>query len=126
MKWIRHSAIALLCTLMFSGCVAMGPMENADNVRCELGTLMADLDVPLPDAVKATSQAIDQIGFTEKVVAEDAMNAVISAKTAKSEKITFRLARVTETSSNIKIRIGKMGDRRRSLMVLEQIQEAMQ
>ena len=123
MKWIRYAAIATLCSVIMSGCVTVKGVEGtAENVYYELGTLRADVDRGIAEVVKATSQAVDQIGFDDKVVAEDIMNAVITAKTAKGEKVTFRIARATEGSSKLKIRIGKMGDSRRSIMVLEKIQ----
>ena len=124
MKWIRYNAVALLCTLMFTGCVAIRGVEGtAENVRCELGTLIADLDNDIKSAIKASSLAIDQIGFDEKQSSVDAMDGVITAKTARGEKVTIRIRRVTDNSSKLKIRIGKMGDAARSIKVLEQIQK---
>lgn len=124
MKWFSYIAIALLCTLMYTGCVAIKGVEgSAENVRCELGTLVANMDASIKSVAAASGTAVDEIGFTEKQVAEDAMNAVITAKTAKAEKVTIRVTRVTESSSKLTIRIGKLGDAQRSIMVLEKIQE---
>jgi hypothetical protein len=123
MKWIRYTAISALSFLLLSGCVAiMGTENGAQNVRYKTGALVADLEYGIDKVVNATSMAIDTIGYSEKTEAVDAMNAVLTAKTAKGEKVTFRIDRVTDTSSTLKIRIGKMGDAQRSIMVFETIQ----
>ena len=82
-------------------------------------TLSADMETSYDASLKAFEQL--QLVPTEKP--KDAMGARIVAKTSADKKVTITLARVSDTSTNLTIEVGMVGDKTMSSTIYAKIME---
>lgn len=114
--------LAMLALTINSGCVAVvAAGGGATAVAWVRGELRASLSSNYENTVKATNQAIGQLGFVKISEERDALKAVIVARTAGDKKIKIVVDRVGDTVTNVNIRVGVFGDERISLTLLDKI-----
>lgn len=115
-------ALAMLALTFSTGCVAVvAAGGGATAVAWVRGELRASLSSNYENTVKATNQAIGQLGFVKISEERDALKAVIVARTAGDKKIKIVVDRIGDTVTNINIRVGVFGDERISLTLLDKI-----
>lgn len=114
--------LAMLALTINSGCVAVvAASGGATAVAWVRGELRASLSANYDNTVKATNQAIQQLGFAKISEERDALKAVIVARTAGDKKIKIVVDRIGDTVTNVNIRVGIFGDERISLTLLDKI-----
>jgi hypothetical protein len=109
-----------------SGCAALvvGTAVGAAGVagyayvKGELkGTEAASLD----KTWAATQAAMKDLEFVVVNQRKDAVQAELEARTAKSTKVTVDLKSLSDTTTEVRIRVGTFGDKAVSLTILEKI-----
>jgi len=114
--------LAMLALTINAGCVAVvAAGGGATAVAWVRGELRASLSSNYENSVKATNQAIQQLGFVKISEQRDALKAVIVARTAGDKKIKIVVDRIGDTVTNVNIRVGTFGDERISLTLLDKI-----
>lgn len=85
------------------------------------GELLTEVDAPLEATLKASEGALRDLDFYEVRVRADALNGVLTAKTAAENQIRVTLDKYTTDTTRIGIRVGTLGDERISHEILSRI-----
>ena len=120
-RWL--SVLALIPLLgLSSGCVlvAVGAAA-AGSVAYVRGELSTTLDHKLETSAQAAERALEQLKFVKVSQKQDALVALLIARTVEDKKIEIRLSATTEASTKVQIRVGVFGDEALSLKILERI-----
>ena len=119
-SWTVVAVLALLPFL--SGCVAvLAGAAGAGTVAWVEGRLDATLDTSFAKAEKAADRAITELQFIKISEKKDALNAILTARTAEDKKIEIKVNRVGDTTTQVQIRVGVFGDEGKSLAILDKI-----
>lgn len=120
----RHLPLLLLATVPFAlgACVHVREATN-DAVAWVRDALQTSVDAPLDRTVKATTKALKNLQFAEIATKADALSGVVTAKTARDEKIEITITSVTPVQTRIDIRVGTFGDKPVSQRILSEIQQ---
>jgi hypothetical protein len=113
---------ALAAAVLLTGCVAVvAGAAGASAVAYTLGRLDARLDAPFEKAVPAASRALKQLQFADIKERQDALDAILQARTAEDKKVDVKVSRTGPDSSKVSIRVGLVGDEAKSLAILDKI-----
>ena len=110
------------CPAVFVGAAAGGAV-GAGTVAYIGGELKSTEAVSLNRAWKASQMAMGDLGFKITDKDKDAFDAELRASGAGRKKIRIALKRISDTSTEIKIRIGTFGDESLSRQILEKIEK---
>ena len=117
---VMLAAMALLPLL--SGCVALvAGAASAGTVAWVEGRLDAPLDANFDQAEKAANRAVSQLQFVKISENKDALNAILTVRTAEDKKVEIKVVRIGDTTSQVQIRVGLFGDKGQSLAILDKI-----
>lgn len=121
---MKHRLLSLLllatAALAFGACAHV--REATDNaVAWVRDALQTTVDAPLDRTVKATSKALKNLQFAEIVTKADAISGVVTAKTARDEKVEVTITSVTPVQTRLDIRVGAFGDKPVSQRILGEI-----
>jgi hypothetical protein len=121
--WKFWSIMAVLALFpLVSGCVAvLAGAAGAGTVAWVQGRLDATLNGGFNDTEKAANLAIKQLQFVLINEHKDALNAELKARTSEDKEIKIKVIRVTETATQVQIRVGLFGDEGQSLAILDKI-----
>ncbi len=116
-------AVGLLAvTLFMSGCIAVVAAAGAGAVvGYKAGDFESWVDAGFDRSVRATNQAVQQLGFAKINETKDAVSDTITARTTADKAIEIRLAHGGENLTQVKIRVGVFGDEAMSLAILGKI-----
>ena len=103
------------CIVVAAGAAGAGVVAY---VRGELDTTIAE---DYNSVVNATRAAIKDLEFAKVTDNKDALKAVLVARTALDKKIEINLSNSGKNLTNIKIRVGLIGDEALSHAILEKI-----
>lgn len=118
------SAALIALGLFSSGCVIVAAgAAGAGTVAYVRGELQATVANSLSDVNKASLKAIDQLKFVKVSEREDALSALIIARTSDDTKIEIKLESVSAALVKVRIRVGVLGDDRISQAILDKIKE---
>ncbi|MCH8028935.1 MAG: DUF3568 family protein [Candidatus Dadabacteria bacterium] len=128
---IRRSVIALVLILsapMLSGCAALvlagaAGAAGAGTVAYIKGELQTSKEVTLVRAYNAASAAMRDMEFAIIEQDKDAVNAKVVAIGVDKKKIRINMKRVSDHLTQIKIRIGILGNESLSRLILERMQK---
>ena len=70
-----------------------------------------------------TQKAMNDLEFKTVAKAKDFFNAELQATSASEKQIKVALARISDTSTEIKIRVGSFGDKSLSQQILQTIRK---
>lgn len=87
------------------------------------GKLSATLDAPLDRAHSASVKAVESLKFSEASKALDAFNGFVTARAADGAEVKINLKRLTDTTTEVEIRVGTFGDKNRSVAIYEEIKK---
>lgn len=126
---IRRSVIALVLILsapMLSGCAALvlagaAGAAGAGTVAYIKGELQTSQEVTLVRAYNAASAAMRDMEFAIIEQDKDAVNAKVVAIGVDKKKIRINMKRVSDHLTQIKIRIGILGNESLSRLILERM-----
>ncbi len=114
--------MALLLALAgLTGCVSSTTSTPAGTVVYAYRTLDATLTQDYTQVVEATRRAIQDLEFSQVSEKKDAFVAVLEAHTALDKEVEITITNTGKNLTNIKIRVGVVGDQGISLAVLEKI-----
>ncbi len=118
----RFLTLALLAAsaLMFGACTHVRE-ATSDAVAWVRDALQTTVDSSLADTVKATSKALKNLQFAAIATKSDAISGIVTAKTARDEKIEITITSVTPTQTRLDIRVGSFGDKPVSQRILSEI-----
>jgi len=87
------------------------------------GELKTTAQVSLDRAWKATQMAMDDLEFMVTGKEKDVFDAELTASGAVDKKIKVALKKISDTRTEIKIRVGAFGDKSLSQQILETIKK---
>ena len=105
----------------FGACTHVREATN-DAVAWVRDALQTTLDAPLDRTVKATTAALKKLQFSAIASRADALAGVVTATTARDEKIEITITSVTPVQTRVDIRVGTFGDKPVSQRILSEIQ----
>jgi hypothetical protein len=123
---MKHRLLSLLLlaatALAFGACAHVREATN-DAVAWVRDALQTTVDAPLDRTVKATTKALKNLQFAEIATRADAISGVVTAKTARDEKIEITITSVTPVQTRLDIRVGAFGDKPVSQRILGEINQ---
>jgi hypothetical protein len=116
-------ALVLAAALAWhSGCLAVAAgAAGVGTVAFVRGELAASLDQSFDRSVRATNRAIEDLKFATISEKQDALVAVIVARTAEDTKIEIKVSSVSAAQAKVQIRVGVFGDEALSQRILGEI-----
>ena len=128
---MKATLITLLtiCALIVTGCttpVAIDPQTGQEQLaEYRAGYFYAPLDAPIKDIFKTAIRELDDMGYfrTGELHKETAIT--IYARRVGDEKITVRIMQDPEAQSEIRIRVGSLGDLAESQTIYSRIRDAL-
>lgn len=77
-----------------------------------------------PDRVTAAArETLDELKLHSLFSESTRIDGKVMARTARDKKVEIDITRATDTSSNVSIRVGDLGDQELSLQILDRIRE---
>ena len=114
-------ALAMALVLQ-TGCLAVAAgAAGAGTVAYVRGELAATIDQNFEKSVRAAGRAIEDLKFARISDKQDALVAVLVARTAEDKKIEIRVSSVSAAQAKVQIRVGVFGDEALSQRILEKI-----
>jgi len=115
-------AAAALALASLTGCVAViAAGAGAGTVAYVRGELESTLSAGYEKSTEATNLAVQQLQFARVSERKDALDDIITLRTAGDRKVVIRITKVAELTSKVRIRAGWFGDEALSLTILEKI-----
>ena len=118
--------LLMVLTLLFnSGCAALviGGAAGAGSYAYISGELKTNESVSLNRAWNATQKAVKKSGFTVTSKDKDDFYAKLIARGAGDKKLTIKLKKQSDNITEIKIRVGMIGDESMSRLVYDEIKK---
>lgn len=118
-----------LSALILSGCttpVAIDPMTGQEQTaEYRIGTFYGPVDAPIGQIFRVAIREIDAMGYfrTGELHKKDAIT--IFARSVGDEKIKVEAAQTKEGGSEIRIRVGRLGDLAESQKIYARIRDAL-
>jgi hypothetical protein len=118
------SAILLVST---TGCVALlvGGAAGAGAVAYQRGALVSTEAASLETTWNACRAAVKKLEFVETLNKKDALEGTLEAKTAQDKTVTFSLHRLTDTTTELRIRVGTFGDEALTRQIHDAVRKAL-
>jgi hypothetical protein len=121
-------ASALLVSVVsFMGCVPLivGAAAGAGGYAWASGELVKEFTASASDVQRAAVRGLKKLGVSIKEEKHDRLTASIKSKFADGKNISIQISALTEKTTRLKIRVGVFGDKTKSEMVLNSIQEGL-
>ena len=87
------------------------------------GELKSTESASLEQTTRATLAAMKDLEYPVTSQAKDALSAELTARNASDKKIVVRLKKISDTTTEVRIRVGTFGDESLSRVVLEKIKK---
>lgn len=107
------------CLVVAAGAAAAGTVVY---VR---GDLKATLPNSYDAVVKAANHAIDSLKFRKTEEEGDALKTEIEARTGTDKSVEIDIVRVSDSLTEVHIRVGVFGDEAMSLTILDKMKESL-
>ena len=126
----RFQLIALLCCFLIglSACsrkwVAIGAAAAAVGAGTYYyikGDLRRNYEAPMDKTWDATVKALEALKINVESKQNDALTGVINGKLADGKSLSVTLKRISESTTEVGVRIGTFGDRQRSEAIHDKI-----
>jgi hypothetical protein len=116
-------------TALFSGCttpVAIDPMTGQEQTaEYRLGYLYAPIEANSGHVFRAAISEIDEIGYFRTGELHKNSAITIYARKVGDEKVNIRITQVAPGQSQVRIRIGTLGNLAESQMIFARIRDAL-
>jgi hypothetical protein len=128
-KQLLLLSVVGLCLLVNTGCPAVivgaaaGVGVGAGTVAYVGGELKSTEDASLDQAWGATQTAMGDLGFAITERRKDVFNAELNARGVEVKKIRIALKKISDNSTEFKIRVGVFGDEAKSRQILQTIKQ---
>lgn len=113
--WLASGCAAVL----IGGGVAAG-VGTAVYVR---GELKSTESVPLDGAWAASLKALGELKLPVVTKQKDGLSGNIAARTAADKRVQLQLKKVSDKTTEIRIRVGTFGDESQSRLILDQLKK---
>ena len=122
MMWL-YAAILTVTAIQMCGCGALlvGAAGGAGAVAWVKGEMKANIDKPLDEVYTAAGEALKELELPGAIEKKDALTAKIKSSFADGKDIVIRIESLSDTSSEISVRVGTLGDKSRSQKILDTI-----
>ena len=125
-----RSAITLpmvLLTALATGCGTLGLIggSNRSPITFETGELRSNEEVPLAELDLACRKAIEILGYEEIEATHEADRVHRKARMAGGDTVELQLFARSSKRTELRIRVGVLGNEARSRLVLEQIHQSL-
>ncbi|TVQ41428.1 MAG: DUF3568 family protein [Spirochaetaceae bacterium] len=108
---VRFMVMTAILSLTLSGCLLLaGGAVGAGTYAWVAGNLKTTYDAALPQTWEAARQAVQYLDMKTSVEEQDAFSGNLKGTMADGREFTIRLAKVTEQTTEVAVRIG-LGDR---------------
>jgi len=116
--------IACSSLALFSGCAALlvGAAAGAGGVAYTQGELKNTESVALSTAHRAAERAAKDLKFAVLKSQLDGLGGLIEARTASDQKVTIKTKQVAAKATEVRIRVGLLGDETASRQILSRMQ----
>jgi hypothetical protein len=105
-----------------SGCLAVAAgAAGAGTVAYIRGELKSSISRNIDDVDRAANRAAEQLRFAKINESADALTRIITLRTAEDKKIEIHLSRTTDALTEVRIRVGLIGDETTSRILLDKI-----
>jgi len=125
-KEVLLPVVAAAAVFLLVGCNAMrsggGATEAMANMKGDVTEL---LDAPLTSSVEAAASAFSTLQFAKIDQSSDLLGARLIGKTFQGKKVIVLLRKVTDSHTEVAIRVGVFGDKFISRQVFDEIQKAL-
>ena len=112
---IHLLSLPAVLLLTLSGCVLLaGGAAGAGTYAYISGNLKTTYDADMTDAWEASRAVVAELGMVADVEQHDAFSGSLKGTTADGKDFTISLSRVTQETTEVAIRIGRVGNRKRS------------
>lgn len=121
-------ALLLLVSVVgFTGCVPLivGAAAGAGGYAWASGELVKEFTASASDLQRAAVRGLKKLGVSIKEEKHDRLTASIKAKFADGKDIAISISALTEKTAKLRIRVGVFGDKTKSEMVLNSIEEGL-
>lgn len=109
--------------LSFSGCfILLGAAAGAGGYAYASGVLEKGYDIPMDQLQNATQQGFKDLKLVLESEDTDRLSAKYRATLADGNAVKVDLKALTEKTSKIRIRVGLIGDKAKSEMILNAIE----
>ena len=111
--------------LFLSGCAALiiGGAAGAGTYAYVRGEMKSTESAALDRVWSATRAAMKDLQFTVTTEQKDSLQGHLVARTASDKKIDIQLEKISDTSTEVRIRVGTFGDEDLSHLILEKIKK---
>lgn len=113
--------LALVAGIFAFGACTHVREATDDAVAWVRHALQTTVDAPLDRTVKATTRALKNLQFAQVATKSDALSGIVTATTARDEKIEVTLSPLSPGQTRLDIRVGAFGDRPASQRILGEI-----
>lgn len=121
--WLLSLLFPLLC---LSGCpVALLGGAAAGTVLYSSGTLTSTRNVTLGQSHRAATQALEDLGVIIVSNEKDGLTAVVIGRGTQEKKISIHLKKIFDDVTEIKIRVGWLGDELQSRHIFATMEKHM-
>jgi hypothetical protein len=120
----RHLLLAVFSALALAGstgCIMVAAGAGAGAVAYVRGDLETVVSADYEKVVAAAREAVEQLEFNKVSDNKDALKAVLVARTALDKKVEITLQSGGKKITNVKIRVGLIGDQQLSIAILDKI-----
>jgi len=122
-----------ICASIFTGCttpVAIDPLTGQEQLANYWGGYFyADIDKPISQIFKTSIRELDDLGYFRTGEAHNKTSITIYSRKVGDEKITVRISQQTdpevEEESEIRIRVGNLGNLAESQVIYARIRDAL-
>jgi hypothetical protein len=121
---IRELFVALLAAILLISlpdCIAAAAGAGAGAVAYSYRNLESNLGEDYSKVVDAARLAIKELEFARVSENKDSLNAVLVARTELDKKVVITITNSGKKLTNIKIRVGLLGDEQLSIAILDKI-----
>lgn len=125
---IRSAIILFLIlqTAFATGCRGLLLSGSEPNpITFEAGELRSDEKIPLAELDLACGEAVETLGYDEIKTTREEGQIGWTARTAGGDPVELRLTMKSSKRTELRIRIGVLGNEARSRLVLEQIHQSL-
>jgi len=124
-KNLFYATGVAVCLLASSGCVALfiGAAAGVGGYAWMSGVIEKNFLVSAPELQQATVKALDHLDLPVQEREEDRIAAFYRAEFSDGQNVTIHIKALTERAAQIRIRVGVFGNRTRSEMILNAVDE---
>ena len=124
MKKICLGLVVIFLVVSFSGCTALmigSAVGAAGAYAWTQGNLELTVQYSAEDLYTATRDSLDELNILVERDHHDRFGANISGRRESGSKVLIKIAGLTERSAKIRVRVGVLGSREQSQMIMNVI-----